>query len=166
MTIGSKPSRKRFYRLPPDTSNVLVEWQRFNSFRSARVEFWFTPCIYVFADRSNRLPAYVGKTTTGLGPRYSRAPETSQGALVFVAPLDPPHLEFVEHMTIFWGCPTANRRGHGTLPGPHIPIFHRFDGVDSWWGSGTTRPFGANYEGPLFLPPGITREVGTGRWIG
>lgn len=163
--IGSTPSRKRFYELPPDTSNVLLHWQRFESLPVARSQFWLTSCIYVFADRNNRVGDYVGKTATGLGPRYARPPQKSQGALVFVAPLDVPYLDFVEHMTIFWGGPSDNRRGHGTLPLPHIPILHRFEGVDSLWGCGTTRLFGANYGGPLFLRPGITREAWTERMI-
>ena len=164
--IGSTPSRKRFYRLPPDTSTVLLEWQLFNSFRFARNEFWSTLCLYVFADRNNRVADYVGKTATGLGPRYSAAPKTSEGALVFVAPLDLHYLDFVEHMTIFWGGPSLNQRGHGTLPHPYIPILHRFESVESWWGSGTSRKYGTVYDGPLFLRPGITREAWTGRVIG
>jgi len=163
--IGDTPTRRRFYELPIGTRHVLVEWRLFDSFRAARRQFWSTPCLYTFADPSNRQGDYVGKTATGLGLRYPSEPERSRGALVFVAALEPPYLEFAEHMTIFYHCPPVNKRGRGTLPLPHIPILHRFEGVDSWWGCGTTRTIGRCYEGPLFLRPGNIREAGTGRII-
>jgi hypothetical protein len=165
MLIGDTPRRARFHPLPADTKPVLVDWQRFDSLRGARAAFWSTSCLYVFTNLEH-IAQYVGKASTGLGPRYSSAPEKSRGALVFVARIEQPFLEFVEHMTIFYGCPWYNRNGRSTLPLPHVPILHRFDGVESWWGASTlSNCLRRRYDGPLFQRPGITREAGTGRLL-
>ena len=157
MEIGDYPPRSRRHQLPQCPEHILVEWYRYALFRAARQHFKRTACLYAFVDPACNLPDYVGKTTTGLGKRYSRAPKASEGQLVFVAPLESPYLELVEHTLIFWDSPVFNRRGSDTLPLPHVPLLHRYDGVESWWGSGHPRTGKRDYEGPLFCRPGVRR---------
>lgn len=167
MARSKKPLRERFYEVPPGTKHLVVVWERFRSFDEACARFPVDPCLYTFANPESRASLYVGKATC-LRRRYAaafgalRALMSEAKALLFVACVEPSHLELVEHTIVFWDCTSYNKRLKYTRPWPEVSLLHRHNGVSSWWGSGNAVETGATYDGPLFCRPGDLRYRDTG----
>lgn len=159
--------RGRRYELSPEPTKLVIEWERFRNFDDACKSFGKRSCLYTLASEKDRKALYVGQAS-GLARRYSaalgalKALMSEAQILLFVAPLDPTHLDLAEHTIIFGDCTRYNKRGRGTRPWPHVPILHRFNNVGSWWGCGYAVESGMTYEGPLFLRPGDFRDHRTG----